>query len=273
VSGDDCGKGDDRDGERLRAAIEIAREAGDLLLRYFGSRELGAREKGPRDIVTEADTASETLVRTRLQDRFARDGIVGEEGTAISPEHDGQWLVDPLDGTLNFARSIPMWCVSIAFFRGDQPVVGVVHDPIRAETFAAAAGGGAFVNGEPLNTSELSDASQAVVQVTVDFSDANMILGLHDLNAIAPRVLRTRNYGSAALTLAYLAAGRIDVMAHRLANAWDYGAGALLVREAGGIITELEGGPYSVHTRAILAACTPEVHKQILHIIPQRLDE
>jgi myo-inositol-1(or 4)-monophosphatase len=248
-------------------AIAIAREAGAIVLSHFGSALTQARQKGIRDVVTSADYVSEDFIRSRLEAQFPDDGIVAEEGGRQAPESSRRWYVDPLDGTFNFTRGIPVFAVSLSLFERDQPIVGVVHDPVRQETFHAAAGGGAWVDERRIAVSRVTNAKDAVVHLTVDFDNVEMQAGLHDLELVAPRVLKTRNVGSAALALAYVAAGRLDAMAHRYAHTWDFGGGAVLVREAGGIITDLRGDAYGEQTTNVLAASSSELHTELLFLI------
>lgn len=251
----------------LEIATEIARETGNVLLSYFGSDRVAAQSKGERDIVTAADLASERLLVQRLSESFPGDGVVGEEGARLRAQSDRRWLIDPLDGTVNYAHGIPIWCVSIALFEGATPVLGVVHDPIRAETFHGAQGAGVRCNGTPISCGPVREAALAVVHMTIDFNERSQLEGLEDIQVIAPRVMRTRNIGSAALALAYVAAGRLDAMIHRFANAWDYGAGALLVQEAGGSVTGVDGEPYTDRTFAVAAAATTELRRELLSFL------
>jgi myo-inositol-1(or 4)-monophosphatase len=185
----------------------------------------------------------------------------------VAPSAVRRWCVDPLDGTLNYSRTLPIWGVSIALFDGARPVLGVVHDPTRGETFAAANGYGAYCNGAPLETSAVDSLEDAFVHLTVDFHDGSMQEGLDDLVRVAPRVLRTRNIGSAALALAYVAAGRLDAVLHRFAHPWDYGAGVVLVAEAGGTITNMEGDAYTIEDRTMLAASRGSLHAGLLALL------
>ena len=253
--------------EELKVALAIAREAGETLLTYFVPERMQTKAKGDRDVVTAADTAAEALVRRRLTEEFPKDGIVGEEGTDVPATGDRHWCLDPLDGTLNYSRTLPIWCVSLALFEGDTPVLGVIHDPTRDETFAAAVGAGACCNGSRLHTTGAAALGDACVHLTVDFHDGSMQEGLEDLAHIAPKVLRTRNLGSAALALAYVAAGRLDAMLHRFANPWDYGAGAVLVAEAGGTVTNMRGEPYRLQDSAMLAAANEPLHRALLDLV------
>ena len=251
----------------LEIASEIAIETGQVVLSYFGTDRVDARSKGERDIVTAADVASERLLLQRLSQAFPGDGVVGEEGTRTASAGTRRWLVDPLDGTVNYSHGIPIWCVSLSLFEGDHPVLGVIHDPIRGETFRGAAGLGAWCNDTPIHCSSLTDAASAMVHLTIDFHEESLIPGLNDIRVIAPRVLRTRNFGSAALALTYVAAGRLDGMIHRLANAWDYGAGVLLVQEAGGFVTDFDSRAYTEGTKALIAAATPVLQGTLLELL------
>jgi myo-inositol-1(or 4)-monophosphatase len=247
----------------LETAAEIAHEAGDLVLSYFKSDRVNVRSKGERDVVTAADTESERLIRDRLSAAFPEDGIVGEEGTDVDFAGRRRWYVDPVDGTLNYAHGLPIWCVSLTLFDGATPVLGVVRDPLRDQTFTARKGGGGRCNGKELRTSSVESAENALVHVTIDFNEASLQAGLRDIQRLAPRVLRTRNLGSAALALACVANGTLDAMVHRYAHPWDYGAGVLLVQESGGQVTEIGGGPYTVETEALIAAATPQLRAGI----------
>lgn len=253
--------------DHIDAATEIARKSGEIALSYFAADRMETRAKGYRDVVTLADTESERYITSALAEAFPGDGVVGEEGAAVPSENGRRWYVDPVDGTLNYSRGIPIWCVSLSLFDEQGPLLGVVHDPIRGETFAAGRGAGARCGGTPLRTSGLRALQDAVVHVTVDFREESLLEGLDDLSRLAPRVLRTRNIGSAALALAYVAAGRFDAMIHRYAHTWDYGAGVLLVREAGGSVSDLAGNEYSVDTFAVGCASTEELRRGLVEAI------
>ncbi|MGI8967566.1 MAG: inositol monophosphatase family protein [Chloroflexota bacterium] len=248
----------------LDVASSIAVEAGEVLRGYFGSDRMDVRAKGVGDVITAADLASERLVLGRLREGFPQDGVIGEEGSDIPSANGRLWAIDPLDATLNYSRGIPVWCVSLALFAVGEPVLGVIHDPLRGETFTAERGAGATCNGRPIRTSGITAAAEALVHATVDFHDHSRDAGIADLQAIAPHVLRTRNLGSAALGLAYIAAGRLDAMLHRYAHVWDYAAGVILIREAGGVVTSMQGDPYRVETESILAAASADVHASLL---------
>lgn len=251
----------------LQRASVIAADAGELAAGYFRNEAIGTREKGSRDVVTAGDLASEELLRTSLTAAFPDDGIVGEEGTSVHSSSGRRWYLDPIDGTLNFSRGLPIWCVSLSLFDEQGPLLGVIRDPLRGDTFRAARGQGAELNGVRLTTSGMADLAQAVVHITVDFHDGSMEAGLEDMRRLAPRILRSRNIGSAALALAYVAAGYFDGMVHRYAHTWDYGAGALLIQEAGGCVTDMAGGPYSEGAVSLIAGSSRRLAADLRDII------
>jgi myo-inositol-1(or 4)-monophosphatase len=253
----------------LAASVDIATEAADLVLSYFGGDQVDVQAKGVGDVVTAADTASERLILRRLREVFPEDGVVGEEGTSIQGNSGRTWYVDPLDGTLNFARGLPIWCVSLALYEGSRPLLAVVRDPIRRETFSAGHGTGSFCNDRPIACSSVAAAAESVIHITVDLKDLGASAGLEDIVVIAPRVLRTRNIGSAALALAYVAAGRFDAMLHRFAYSWDYAAGVLLVREAGGIVTDMRGEAYTPETHDLCTAANESLHAAYLAMLTE----
>ena len=257
--------------DELAATIDIATEAAELVLSYVGGNDLDVQAKGVGDVVTAADTASESLIASRLKELFPDDGVVGEEGANVQSASGRTWYVDPLDGTVNFSRSLPLWCVSLALFEGDEPLLAVIRDPITRETFSARRGAGSFCNGARISTSRVESLPESIVHITVDLKDLGDSAGLDDIIALSPRVLRTRNIGSAALALAYVAAGRFDAMIHRFAHSWDYAAGVLLVQEAGGVVTDLRGARYTPRTPDVCAAANSTLATGIRTLLSQSL--
>lgn len=253
--------------DELAATIDIATRAADLVLSYVGSDRVDVRAKGIGDVVTAADTAAESFILERLRTKFQGDGVVGEEGASIEGRSGRTWYVDPLDGTLNFSRNLPIWCVSLALYEGDRPLIAVIRDPLTGETFSAGRGIGSYCNDRRIRCSTVQAPSDSVVHITVDLKDLGVTAGLDDIVAIAPRVLRTRNIGSAALAMAYVAAGRFDAMLHRFAHSWDYGAGVLLVQEAGGIVTDMRGEAFTPRTPDVCATSNESLQREFLAML------
>jgi myo-inositol-1(or 4)-monophosphatase len=227
----------------IRPQVEtIAREAGAILRNYFGKAN-GTDHKGELDLVTDADRAAEAHITEALQTQFPDYAIVGEEGSDYHPgggAPDYYWYVDPLDGTTNFVHGIPHFSVSIALAGIDRrPVLGVVYDPIRDELFSAHEGGGTTLNGEAIKISSTEKLIDSLVVTGFPYDRRSSLENnLKAFNAMALRVQGIRRVGSAALDLAYVAAGRFDGYWEMKLNMWDCFAGIVLVREAGGKVTD-----------------------------------
>ena len=228
----------------LPTVIEIARAAGDVLLAHDRPVPHGVvRLKGRRDPVTDADLASERLIVERLRAAFPGTAIFAEEETREEADGRPIWYIDPLDGTVNFSQAHPFFAVSIALCDAEGPVVGVVFAPRLGELFAAARGAGATLNGKPLQVSRKTDLIDAVL--ATGFAYRRDELPDSNVEHFAEMVMRVRGMrraGSAALDLAYTAAGRIDGYWEPHLNPFDMAAGALLVSEAGGRVTDMAGG-------------------------------
>ena len=213
------------------------------------------RSKGRNDFVTEADHAAQEAVQEVLLRRFPDDGFLGEEDAGVPrPQGRRRWIVDPLDGTTNYVHGFPFFCVSIGLEAAGKLVVGVVHDPIRKETFSAAAGGGAWCNSTALHVTGCPDLSDALLSVGLpaDMEKVPDALGCFERLSKSARSLR--RMGSAALSLAYVAAGRLDgYWAHHV-HPWDAAGGIVLVREAGGIATNFGSSEYSIDRRDLTAS-------------------
>lgn len=251
----------------MAAAVAIARQAGDLLLSYFESGDLNTTPKGFLDVVTEADTESERLIVRLLGDSFPDDAVVGEEGTSAEPGRDRVWYVDPLDGTFNFSRHLPFWCVSLGLVDARGPLLGIVFDPLRDEMFTAMRGEQARLNGGLIRPDETEDTMAATIQLTLNYDREIIERSLADLNAVARHVMRLRNMGALALELAYVACGRLDAVMQRGSHPWDYAAGVLIGTEAGAVVTDIDGGPFDLMTDDALVACTAQLHASLLAMV------
>ena len=235
----------------LESAIEIAREAGALLARYF-ERRVAFEMKGEFDLVTVADRASEALVVERLRARFPSHGIVAEEGGGHESPSEFRWFVDPLDGTTNFAHSFPMFNVTLALERAGELIAGVVFDPVRGELFSAERGAGAYLNGTRIRVSSAARLRDSLACTGFPNSKRGSNANIHFFFQMAMASHGVRRTGSAALDLAYLACGRLDLFWEFGLNPWDMAAGALLVSEAGGKVSDMRGEP-------LIAAGSPHI--------------
>lgn len=224
-------------------AVDTAREAGDALLgfatRHAAGDDLGFSAKSTvNDPVSEADRTSERLIAQRLAAACPDDGLLGEEGQAERRGTSGRrWVVDPLDGTVNFQYGIPTWCVSIACEDDAGSLVGVVHDPSRDEMFVAVRGGGATCNGRPLRVTGVETLAQTLVTTGYAYARATRRDWAVDVADLLANVRDMRRGGAAALDLAWTAAGRFDAYLEFGLSAWDWAAGRLLVTEAGGVVS------------------------------------
>ena len=240
----------------------IAREAG-AVLRDFFIQGVETEYKGDADLVTIADRTSEKLIRERLGAAFPQHGIFGEEGTRERLDAEFRWYVDPLDGTTNFAHGFPQFCVSLGLEQrpaGLAPqldgtmVAAVIFDPMRDELFTAERGRGALLNGRPMRVSPIAELSRALVATGFPSRKRHANPNIHFYQEFTMRSHGVRRAGSAALDLAFVAAGRLDAFWEFTLNPWDTAAGFLLVEEAGGRITDFSGGPFLLNSREVLAS-------------------
>lgn len=251
----------------LRVCEEAVRTGGRVAQDWLGRFEV--RKKGPADLVTQADFASQEAVRKIVLGAFPSHCLLGEE--KLPDEQPGQraeyrWIVDPVDGTTNFVHGIPHYCVSLALERNGQLLVGAVYDPSLDECFTAAEGRGAWLNGKPIHTSQVSQLSEAIAAVGFPPNVQPDSLDLALFMEMLYRCQAIRRTGSSALNLCYLAAGRYDVFWSYSTNIWDVAAGILIVHEAGGHITSPTGGAFCLEQARFLAAATAELHGQLQEV-------
>lgn len=224
--------------ELLRLAVSVAEEAGALLLDFQRQRLTIETKTSDTDPVSEADRASEQLVVDRLTAARPDDGILGEEAAGDRGGTTGlRWVIDPLDGTVNYLYGIPQWCVSIAAEDGEGPLVGVVHDPSRGETFAAQRGAGAHLGERRLAVNEVADLGRTLLATGFAYDPAVRADQGADAASLLRHVRDLRRAGAAALDLAWVAAGRLDAYLEFGLQPWDWSAGRLLVEEAGGVVS------------------------------------
>jgi len=253
------------------AAVELVRAAGAILREGYG-RAHAPERKGRIDLVTEYDRRSERRVLERLRERFPDHAILAEEsgahaGSAPGSPADVRWIVDPLDGTTNFAHNYPFFCVSVAAEVGGRLAAGAVYDPVRDELFAAAAGCGATLDGRPIRVSDVARVEDALLVTGFPYDvREHPERSLPAFAAFLVRAQAIRRDGSAALNLCYLACGRFDGFWESSLSPWDVAAGALLVREAGGLVTAYDGGEFRIDGRQILAS-NGRIHEEMRDVL------
>lgn len=253
--------------DQLLATCEgAARAGGEQLLAWRG--RFSAREKAARDLVTDADLASQEAIRLVIHSEFPDHGFLGEESSDLAELNRPYcWIVDPLDGTTNYISEFPFYAVSVAVSHEGRLVAGAILDPLRQELFLAATGRGGTLGGQPLRASRTTELEAAVFAVSFP---AKMHVEMPDVKAFlqaAPQCRAVRRTGSAALNLAYVACGRLDAHWAFEIHPWDSAAGVLLVQEAGGVATSVLGANYDVGRGDYLTAATPDLHRKLLPIM------
>lgn len=248
---------------------KAVRAGGQVLLQRLG--RVSVREKGQADLVTEADLASQELIRTMILDAFPQHAFLGEEELSASKpaatRSDYRWILDPLDGTTNFVHQVPHFSVSLALERAGELLVAAVYHPGSEECFTAVRGQGACLNGRPIHTSRVTTLAGALVAVGFPTVVAADSPDLKAFVAVVQACQSVRRMGSAALNLAYVAAGRFDGCWSFSTKPWDAAAGTLLIREAGGVVTGPTGAPFSLDSGHFLAAANAQLHAQLCLLI------
>ena len=275
----------------LEVARRCAQEAARIVMERWGKPQ-DVRAKGRGNIVTAADLASERAIQAILVAEYPDHSILSEETAGgwvegqgsrvrgavtrdpwpLTPGGSGggwMWVVDPLDGTRNYLSGIPLFCINIALCYDEEPLLGLTYEPVRGEEFRAQQGGGVFLNDRPIHASTKESVMASVLAIDMGYDDARAARALSLVRELWPGMQSVRIIGSAALGLAYAACGRFDLFAHHMLYPWDIAAGILLVREAGGAITDRDGGPVSVRSEGVIAGA-PGAHADFLRLAAGR---
>jgi len=250
-----------------RGALDVAnqavREAGSVIMAHFHSEKRISYKAGRSNIVTDVDLLAEEKIMALLREEYPGFGIMTEESPDIATDSPYTWIIDPIDGTRNYAYGIPHFCVALALAYEGDVLLGIVYDPVRGELFRAEKGRGTFLNDSPIAVSRMTSLQASLIGFDMGY-DAEIgqeILGV--ASALWPGVVSVRVMGSAALGLAYTACGRLDLYFHLYLYPWDLAAGILFVREAGGVITELDGQPAGIHSKSVIATSKP-IHEDFI---------
>lgn len=252
----------------LNFAIEMARDAGQVLLEKFG-RKIDIRMKGDIDLVTEADLASEALIIERIKSYYPKHSILAEEAGNAVVIGDGttwKWIIDPLDGTTNYAHGYPCFCVTLALEHDGEIVIGVTYDPTRNELFAAERGCGASLNNKPIRVSGTEELGNALIVTGFPYDFKGRDNFAQHLTDFLLKSRGVRRDGSAAIDMAYVACGRFDGFWEEGLNPWDVAAGVLMIEEAGGQISYYDGSPFSIY-KAPIVASNGLLHSQMLTVL------
>ena len=258
-----------------RSALEVARacaqEAGELALARFRQPQ-EVTVKGRGNLVTETDFEIESLIKRTLAQEFPEHRLLSEETASETDSAGWVWVADPIDGTRNFVSGTPFFCINLALCHEGEPVVAVTHDPNHDETFWAERGRGAWVNDQPIRASDVPTVQDAVLGFGLGYDDERGREALHAVYHLYPGMQTVRDLGSAALCLAYAAAGRHDLFVHFDLAPWDIVSGLLLVPEAGGTITDRDGGHATLRSRSAIAG-GPQAHADLLRWLDEHRAE
>ncbi|MBI2954102.1 MAG: inositol monophosphatase [Chloroflexi bacterium] len=255
--------------EMIRVAIEAARAGGAVVARGF-TRTRSVRFKGRANPVTDTDLKAEETIVDLIAKNFPEHNIITEEERSIDRGSRYTWIIDPMDGTMNFTMGIPFVAVSVALAVDNRPILGCVYDPLRKEVFTARQGKGAFLNGRRIAVSNKELLQDALLGFDLGYDEQIRQRTLEASTAIRPHILTLRLPGSAVLGMCYVACARFDVYFHPLIYPWDIAAGAVLVMEAGGQVTDLSGEDVTTRTSSIVAS-NPRLHEQFMELATQRL--
>jgi myo-inositol-1(or 4)-monophosphatase len=251
----------------LNFAIQAARDAGNVLVQRLGAAQVS--NKGDIDLVTEADIAAEELIIDRIRSDYPQHMILAEESgdtITIGQSSDWKWIIDPLDGTTNYAHGYPCFCVSIALEFKGAIQIGVVYDPMRDEMFAAERGQGATLNGRTMRVSDVDELGRAMLCTGFPYNVRERHDFAREFARFTMEAQAVRRDGSAAIDLAYVACGRFDGFWEDGLNPWDMAAGVLLIEEAGGRVSDYQNQPLSIYTKQVLTS-NGLVHEAMMRVL------
>ncbi len=254
--------------KELSIAIKAAKEAGKVMMKYSGRDKGISFKTSSRDMVTKADVESNDKIISIIKKEFPDHGILSEETKPKENilKSENLWIIDPIDGTTNFSYNLPHFCISIGFQKKNELILGVVFDPMKKELFYAEKGHGAFLNGRKIKTSNESKISRCLFG-TDSHSNLDVRKKAFDvMKNAALKVRDIRHPGSAALDMCYVACARLDACWLGRPNAWDVAAGAVIVREAGGIATNIKGDEWTIKHSNIVAS-NKRMHKDVLKLV------
>lgn len=255
-----------------KSAIEVAsgaaRKAGEILKAHF-RKESRVQYKGRANIVTDIDLQSEKSLKSSLQAEYPDHSILSEESKPVIGNSSYKWILDPLDGTNNYSFGIPFFSIVIALTRGKEVLLGIVYDPLRDEMFSTQKGKGAALNNSPIHVATKKTVKDSLIGLDLGYVDENGKKSLEFITSLWPGMYAYRVMGSAALGMAYTACGRLDLYFHVLLYPWELACGSLLVTEAGGVVTNLQGKPLQTWENSVIAS-NKSVHDDFLSIVRER---
>ncbi|XP_018025256.1 inositol monophosphatase 2 isoform X2 [Hyalella azteca] len=257
----------------FQTALDLAKEAGLIISEAFKKAKKVEEKTSPRDLVTETDKLIEDQVISKLQELYPNHKFIGEESTAAGIKceltNDPTWIIDPVDGTLNFVHSFPYTCISIALWVDKKPCLGVVYNPVLQQLYTARKNAGAFLNGERIRVSGKEDLSRSLVVMEMGYRPDEKKMEVVHRNAkkLIERCHGVRSLGSAALHMCMVAEGAAEGSVSLGLFAWDKAAAVLIVQEAGGVVLDNAGGPHDLMNRRVLCAASPQLAQQMVQLL------
>jgi myo-inositol-1(or 4)-monophosphatase len=250
----------------LEQVEPVVRHAGTILLSYFRKHHLQTHRKQDSSIVTEADTASEKYIIGELKKIFPEASVLAEESGG-GDRTDFCWVIDPLDGTTNFAHGLPYFCISVSLTFKGSPIFGIIYQPLTDELFYAEQGKGAFLNGENMHVSNLGELQKGMVLIGLPYAKSETFLHLlRDFELVAKKSYAVRHMGAAALDQAYVACGRVDAVFFEDLAWWDVAAGVIILKEAGALVTDFQGNEVVQGYKSYIAA-GPKLYPELLKLV------
>ncbi|MFH1847257.1 MAG: inositol monophosphatase family protein [Candidatus Omnitrophota bacterium] len=249
-----------------KCAIRAAKQAGDYALKHVGKIRQIEHKSGENNLVTDVDKSCERAIVEAIKKEFPNHSILAEEGSGRETESPIKWIIDPLDGTTNYAHGFPFFCVSIAVAFGDKVMIGIVYDPSKKEFFSAEQGKGAFLNKKRIFVSKLRSVKESLIATGFAYDEQGKIANIGHFEKMLKNAQAIRRAGSAAIDLCYVAAGRFDGFWELGLSPWDTAAGQLILIEAGGTITMLDGEPFDVFKKELVAS-NGVIHKEMLFLL------
>jgi myo-inositol-1(or 4)-monophosphatase len=250
----------------LQTAIKAAKLAGNLILE--NSKDIGTikAKENIKSIVTKSDVEAEKIIINTIKEKYPDHNFLGEELGNQDQNSEYTWIIDPIDGTSNFAQNIPMYVVSIGLKKSDQIILGVIYNPMTDDLYQAELGKGAFLNNKKIEVSKKDKISDSVVVASVPSSEEISLKTFKMMQKLFPKIRAIRLYGSAAINLCYVACGKLDAYFTYSIKPWDVAAGYIIVKEAGGIVTNLKGSDWQTEDEPLLAT-NGKLHKEFLNQI------
>lgn len=253
--------------KELKFAIKISKKAGKELLKFFNSsQDIKFTKKSKHEIVTPADVAANKIILNAIKKKFPSHGILSEETGYYQKNADYLWTIDPLDGTTNFGMSSPLWGVCIGLFHKQELVLGVINVPYLKELYWAVKDKGAYLNGRHIKVAKIKKLSNSLVTYCYGYSDKSMQFGNQISLPLKEKAIDARQLGSAAIETAWLAKGKTQAFLVQQANLWDMAPGALIIREAGGQVTDLKGKEWNMDLDSFVAS-NGLIHRELLKVV------